>query len=98
MSIFSRKKRKIKLVVSDLHLGKGIRLEDGSLNLLEDFTHDRQFIDFIEYYSTGKYRDYEVELIFNGDFFNLLQVDYKDTFPKKITEEIAFVKMDMWTG
>ena len=91
---WERKTKKIKLVMSDLHMGKGRVLEDGSINVLEDFLHDRQFIEFLEYYSTGQYKDYEVELVFNGDCFNLLQVDYYETFPEKITEGIAVTKME----
>jgi UDP-2,3-diacylglucosamine pyrophosphatase LpxH len=90
MQIFPLKK--LKLVVSDFHLGKGKFLPDGSQNLLEDFTADRQFIDFLHYYMTGNYKRCEVELIVNGDFFNLLQVDYRDKFTDFISESDALHK------
>jgi hypothetical protein len=35
------------------------------------------------------YRDYEVELIINGDFFNFLQCDYKGHFLSVITEAVT---------
>ncbi len=66
-------KKKIKLVISDFHLGNGQFLQDGAVNLLEDFIHDAKFIEFIEYY--GNFGDdADVELIINGDFFNMIQL------------------------
>lgn len=85
--------KKIKLVVSDFHLGAGHRNRDGSINILEDFFHDREFIEFIEYFSTGFYEDADVELILNGDFFNLLMVDYDEIDPDVITEKVALRRM-----
>ena len=66
--------KKIKIVISDLHLGKGKVLENGGLNSLEEFYYSEKLVEFIHYYSSGIYRDYEVELIINGDFLNFLQV------------------------
>lgn len=85
--------KKIKLVLSDFHIAKGRILEDGSTNLLEDFTQDAEFIDFLGYYSTDDYRKTDVELIFNGDFLNTLQVDYREQYPTYITEEVALEKL-----
>lgn len=90
MPIFPLKK--IKLIVSDFHLGKGKNLPDGSQNLLEDFTADRQFVDFLHYYMFGDFKRCEVELILNGDFFNLLQVDYRNRFTDHISEADALHK------
>ncbi len=63
------------------------------MNLLEDFTSDKQFIDFLHYYRTGAFKRCEVELILNGDFFNLLQVDYRDKFTEYLTESDSLHKM-----
>ena len=60
--------KKVKVVVSDLHLGKGRLLEKGGLNSLEEFYFGEKLVEFIHYYSTGQYKDYEVEMIINGDF------------------------------
>jgi len=84
---------KIKLVVSDFHLGAGHRNPDGSINILEDFFHDREFIEFLEYFCSGKYDEAEVELIINGDFFNLLMIDFKEIEPEIVTEQIALRRM-----
>lgn len=81
--------RKVKVVISDVHIGKGRVLEGGGLNSLEEFYYGDKLVEFIHYYSTGVYRDYEVELIINGDFFNFLQVDYRGHFLTVITESVA---------
>lgn len=82
-------KKKIKLIVSDLHLGAGRVLPDGSLNLLEEFYFDEKFSEFLDYYTTGMWVDYQVELILNGDIFNFLQTDYSGHFLTAITESIT---------
>ncbi|MCL4557577.1 MAG: metallophosphoesterase [Deltaproteobacteria bacterium] len=65
----------IKLVVSDLHLGSGRFTSEGIKNPYEDFFFDESFVELLEYYTSGKYDGYDVELIINGDFLNLLQAD-----------------------
>jgi UDP-2,3-diacylglucosamine pyrophosphatase LpxH len=90
--------KKIKIVISDLHLGKGRVLEGGGLNSLEEFNFGDKLVEFIHYYSTGIYRDYEVELIINGDFFNFLQVDYRGHFLTVITEGVALEVMKSMVG
>ncbi len=84
---------KYKLVVSDLHLGRGKVLPDGSINILEDFLADRQFTEFLAYYSSGIYYESEVELILNGDILNTIQVDYRGYFSPILTESIGAEKV-----
>ncbi len=81
--------KKIKLVISDLHLGKGRLLESGGPNQFEEFYFDEKLIEFIHYYSSGAYRDYEIELIINGDFLNFLQVDFRGHFLTVLTESVC---------
>lgn len=81
--------KKIKLVISNLHLGKGRFLENGGMNPLEEFYFNEKFVEYINYYSSGVYKDYEVELIINGDFINFLQVDYKGHFLSVLTESVS---------
>lgn len=90
MGIFNPTKYKI--VVSDFHLGKGLRNTDGSLNLLEDFDEDKRFIDFMNYHMEGQWKRAHIELVLNGDFFNLLQIDYRNQFTDRITEADALHK------
>lgn len=85
----SPKPKKIKLVISDLHLGKGRILENGDANSLEEFYFGDKLVEFIHYYSTGIYADHEVEIIINGDFLNFLQVDFRQHFLSVITESVA---------
>lgn len=84
-----RPQKKIKLILSDLYLGKGLFLDDGGVNSLEDFYFDEKLSEFIQFYSTGAFKNYDVELILNGDFLNFLQVDYKGHHLTTITEAIA---------
>ncbi|MCC7403427.1 MAG: metallophosphoesterase [Bdellovibrionales bacterium] len=85
--------KKIKLIVSDLHLGLGRTLENGQMNPLEEFYYDEKFVEFLHFYTTGKYAEYEVELIMNGDIFNLLQVDYRGHYLTVITESVTMEKV-----
>src|SRR3989344_6306892 len=57
-----------KVTISDLHLGEGILYEDGTLNPLEDFLHDRSFYKFLKLIDE-KYREYSVCLNLLGDIF-----------------------------
>jgi len=81
--------KKIKLVISDLHLGKGRVLADGGTNSLEEFYFGEKLIEFLNYYTSGHYRDYQVELIINGDFLNFLQVDFRGHFLSVLTEGVC---------
>jgi len=84
---------KIKLVISDLHLGVGKFNPDGSRNLLEEFYFDDKFVEFLHYYTTNKYNEYEIELILNGDILNLIQVDYQGHYLTVITENVSLEKL-----
>lgn len=81
--------RRIKLVVNDFHLGKGVILKDGTVNILEDFRHGRTFAEFLDYYRSGEFADCEVELVINGDFLNLLQIDYLGIHTYLVTERMV---------
>lgn len=85
--------KKIKIVISDLHLGKGRILKNGGLNSLEEFYFGEKLVEFIHYHCTGIYQDFEVELVINGDFLNFLQVDYRGHFLTVITEDISLEVM-----
>lgn len=84
--------KKIKLIVSDLHLGLGHYLENGNINPLEEFYYDDKFVEFLDFYTTGKYTEYNVEIILNGDILNFLQVDYKGHYLTVITEQVTLEK------
>lgn len=84
--------KKLKLVVSDFHLGRGRRLPNGAINVLEDFIHDAKFREFLEHYAGAAYKDHEIELIFNGDMLNLIQTDYHGHYPVILTEGVSMTK------
>ncbi len=81
----------IRLVVSDFHLGTGA--SRGQFNPLEDFHEDERFAELLHYYTSGRYRGYEVELIFNGDIFDMLKIPLDDSFPDQVTEEMSARKL-----
>ena len=81
--------RRIKLIVNDFHLGKGPLLKDGTVNILEDFRYGPKFAEFLSHYCTGEFADAEVELIINGDFLNLLQIDYLGIHSYLVTEKMV---------
>ncbi len=85
--------RKIKLVISDLHLGLGRTLDNGASNSLEEFYYAEKFVEFLHYYMSGEYKECNVELIINGDFLNFLQVDYRGHFLSVCTESISIEKL-----
>ncbi len=85
---------RIKLVVSDFHLGRGRRLPQGGINSLEDFPHDHRFKEMLEFYSEGIYEETEIEIIFNGDMLNLIQVDYHGHYPVVLTEAVSAAKLE----
>jgi UDP-2,3-diacylglucosamine pyrophosphatase LpxH len=82
-------KKRYKIVVSDLHLGKGRTEASGDSNSLEEFFYGDKLVEFIHYHSSGLFRDSEVELIINGDFLNFLQVDYRGHFLTVLTEDVC---------
>jgi len=81
----------IRIVLSDTHLGTGRRR--GTFNPMEDFHEDDRLAELVEYYSTGPFEDYEVELILNGDIFDLMKVEVNGTWPIEVTEALAVEKL-----
>jgi UDP-2,3-diacylglucosamine pyrophosphatase LpxH len=85
--------KSVKIVISDFHLGTGRILGDGAINTLEEFYYDEKFAELLNYYSTGIYADHEVELIINGDFLNLIGIDYRGHYLTVLTESISLEKI-----
>ena len=81
--------KRIKVVISDLHLGRGRTLEGGATNSLEEFYFGKKLVEFFNYYCSGDFRDAEVEVVINGDFLNFLQTDYRGHFLTVVTEGVA---------
>jgi len=75
------------LILSDFHLGKGKFLENGQINVLEDFDEDEKFIELLDHYSTGTYYFTDVHLVLNGDILNLIQMDVDGIYTHLLTED-----------
>ncbi len=85
--------KKIKVVTSDMHLSSGMII-DSRENPYEEFYFGREFVEFLQYFSTGDYGDgCEVELILNGDVFDFCNVQVDGEFPEIITESIGVGKL-----
>lgn len=85
--------RKILLSTSDMHLSAG-RFIDGLQNPHEDFFFDREFCEFLEYFSSGTYGDgCEVDLVLNGDVLDFLNVPIQGEFLDVVTSDIAVEKL-----
>lgn len=78
-----------RLILSDLHLGKGAQVPTSSGVDHEEFLYDEKLIEFLEFYSSGPFENESVEIVFNGDFLNLIHIDYKGHFVKALTESIC---------
>lgn len=81
----------LRLVLSDLHLGTGSRPGEG--NVFEDFHHDDAFAELLAHYDAEAGSDGEIELIMNGDIFDLLKVKIGGVWPTEITDAIATDKL-----
>ena len=83
------------LVISDIHLGAGTYV-NGEFNTLEDFHYDTELVEFLDYYSSGDYLKQEVELVINGDLFDLLAVPFVRYFDDEFwSEEAAMEKLKL---
>lgn len=91
----NKKKTKALLVVSDFFIGEGRRHWDGTINLLEDFTVDQRFVEFLAYYAQAYD---EVELVLAGNFFEMLRCravpDYPDVLYETYAVEMLRTAMD----
>lgn len=84
----------IRLVVSDLHASTGRRR--GVFNPLEDFHSDDKFAELLDYYGGATRRGKRIELVLNGDIFDLLKVPGgpgDDPYTDEITEDVAAEKV-----
>lgn len=80
----------LRIVLSDLHLGTGVR--PGEPNAFEDFRHDEDFDALLEHYEAVVGAG-ELELVLNGDIFDLLKVKIAGKWPTEITDAVACEKL-----
>jgi UDP-2,3-diacylglucosamine pyrophosphatase LpxH len=94
---FLRKKKlsKTVLVISDIHLGAGTIVK-GMRNYLEDFHYDQEMVEFLDFFSSGEYLNAKVELVINGDLFDLLAVPFVEYFDDEFwSEEASLEKLKL---
>lgn len=72
-------------VISDTEMGRG--------DTMDDFQDDQILADFINKISELN-RNSKTTLVLNGDILDFLKMAYKDNYPRYITEEISFWKLN----
>lgn len=73
------------VVMSDIEMGAG--------GLADDFPHSDFLGDVIAGYADGPYAELPVDLVFNGDTFDLLKTGYLGGHPRHITRDVAIGKL-----
>ena len=90
------------VIVSDLYFGSGNRNEDGEMNLNEDFLQDSLFVEFVNYHSSKRFHSSSVELIFNGDNFEMIDPLWyteRGEDPLKMTDTLSIKRFEsIWSG
>ncbi|MGC4113555.1 MAG: metallophosphoesterase [Myxococcales bacterium] len=84
--------KRTKIVLSDLHIGTGHA--KGRPNAFEDFVEDDRLAQLLARLSQ-QLQDEDVELVLNGDVFDLLKVSVNGLFPEAITESIGALKLEL---
>jgi len=91
----TKTEKKAIISISDLHLGAG-PFVDRRDNPLEEFHRDKELEKFLEYFSTGSYENFSVELVINGDFLDFLAVPYGNFFEDQYwSEKAALSRLEM---
>lgn len=86
------RKKRTKFVISDVHVGTGHKR--GRPNVFDDFVDDDRLVELLVRMGQ-QYGDHDLELIINGDFFDLLKVPVNGLFPEAITESLAALKVEL---
>jgi len=76
---------RVVVVFSDIEMGQG--------GPTDDFPHSEFLAELVLRYAEDPYRDVPVDMVFNGDTFDLLKTPYLGQYPHHITAEVATGKM-----
>lgn len=76
---------RVVLVFSDIEMGTG--------GEMDDFPHSAFLSGLLLSYLEGLHREHPLDIVFNGDTFDLLKTEYRGTYPHHITRDIAVEKM-----
>ena len=74
------------VVMSDIEMGAG--------GPTDDFPHSDFLGEIITSYNDPPYADLPVELILNGDTFDLLKTSFEGAYPRHVSAEVAIGKME----
>lgn len=74
------------VVFSDIEMGAG--------GAYDDFPHAEALAEQIVSYAGPAYQDLSVDLVFNGDTFDLLKTAVEGAYPRHITAEVALAKLE----
>lgn len=74
------------VVMSDVEMGAG--------GVFDDFPHSPWLAELINEYNEPPYRGIPVDLVFDGDTFDLLKTSLGDVYPRHVTEAVALAKLD----
>lgn len=77
--------KKVSIIFSDIEMGIG--------NKTDDFIEDKLLSETIKH-NLRFSKKYPVDFIFNGDIFDFLKAQYKNTYPRHVTEEISLWKLE----
>jgi len=75
---------RVLVVFSDIEMGFG--------GPMDDFPHSDYLADLIGEYNSRLFKGKNVDLVFNGDTFDLLKTDYEGKFPHHIDRNVALGK------
>ena len=78
------------VVFSDIEMGAG--------GAVDDFPHSDFLGELILRYNEPPYDHLAVDLVFNGDTFDLLKTSYLDQYPRHISADVALGKMSRVAG
>jgi UDP-2,3-diacylglucosamine pyrophosphatase LpxH len=78
------------VILSDIEMGNG--------GPTDDFPHSVFLGELIASYNGPRYRDLPVDLVLNGDTFDLLKTPWQGAFPRHITAEVALGKLAQITA
>jgi hypothetical protein len=73
------------VVLSDIEMGAG--------GLVDDFPHSGWLGALMESYGEPPYDELPVDLVFNGDTFDLLKTSVDGQYPRHVTEAVALAKL-----
>ncbi|HHO53314.1 MAG TPA: hypothetical protein ENK18_21190 [Deltaproteobacteria bacterium] len=74
------------VIFSDVEMGAG--------GVLDDFPHSDWLSELMLSYTQGPTASLALDLVFNGDTFDLLKTSIEGHYPRYVTEEVALAKLE----